>query len=809
MSIRLSSILVEDFRSIRGPQRISLDAPAVLIHGPNGTGKTSLLSAIELGLTGAVASLGRFDPDYLKYLPHKKSSGGKCRVVLEGEGLKDPRAELIGNETGITGTGLLTDGLSRFFTERCYLPQAALGRLLEIYEHQDSRRSDSPLTRFVKELLGLEPLDSLIDGLHASGDVRRLRAPAPLYTAARSGAGTLNTRVTAAQMAAMDARAAVVEVERELRILLEGFVPPETPLTADAFADELGGERDGLESRLQELARRRRDLSAAASQLASALSADIGGQVEQAEAAASTARAALERWQAGPGKMLHDLFAAIRTRFPDLPDAASNPAATHDRAAKAVNREVERLQTVELSDAATVKELGEVDEAIRQGNARVKNIDVELEQDKGANQELAQALTAISNYIDDENCPVCGRDYREISDTPLGSHVSEEIQRLVAAASRVQGLVRDRSTTSGAVAQAERRRGELASRQLTVDQRDANKIDLAQFVEWRTSLGTLQATAGDGSSLQRQAQSAAGTLSTLNSRRSGLSGLRAELTRHADELGRPRSPDDTPLQVVLSDLTEFVQREIAAAEERLEKLGAIETTFEVLSDAGQNVADAEAELREVTEEQSLLTKQREEADRRITAVRELAGRAQVLRTEKVRQVFNDELNSVWRELFIRLAPDEEFVPAFAVPEAGSGKVEAVLETLYRSGGKGGNPRSMLSAGNLNTAALTLFLALNLSAKPLLPWLIIDDPVQSMDDVHIVQFAALLRTLKHQGRQVFLAVHDRQLFDYLALELSPAFNGDRLITIELGRTADGMTTAPWALTVFEPDQAVAA
>jgi exonuclease SbcC len=164
---------------------------------------------------------------------------------------------------------------------------------------------------------------------------------------------------------------------------------------------------------------------------------------------------------------------------------------------------------------------------------------------------------------------------------------------------------------------------------------------------------------------------------------------------------------------------------------------------------------------------------------------------------------------VWRELFIRLAPDEEFVPEFALPPSGNGAVEAVLETRYRSGGKGGNPRAMLSAGNLNTAALTLFLALNLSVNPALPWLIIDDPVQSMDDVHIAQFAALLRTLKREGRQVILAVHDRQLFDYLALELSPTFNGDRLITIELGRSADGMTTAPWTPRVFEPDKAIAA
>jgi exonuclease SbcC len=43
----------------------------------------------------------------------------------------------------------------------------------------------------------------------------------------------------------------------------------------------------------------------------------------------------------------------------------------------------------------------------------------------------------------------------------------------------------------------------------------------------------------------------------------------------------------------------------------------------------------------------------------------------------------------------RLAPDEPFVPAFALPETTTGQVEAILETHYRSGGKGGNPRAML------------------------------------------------------------------------------------------------------------------
>ena len=55
----------------------------------------------------------------------------------------------------------------------------------------------------------------------------------------------------------------------------------------------------------------------------------------------------------------------------------------------------------------------------------------------------------------------------------------------------------------------------------------------------------------------------------------------------------------------------------------------------------------------------------------------------------------------------------------------------------------------------------------------------------------------------------ISVHERPLFDYLALELSSAFQGDRLITIELGRTLDGLTTVNYTPRVWEQDAAVAA
>jgi DNA repair protein SbcC/Rad50 len=809
MSLRLKSLLVEDFRSIRGTQRLSLDAPAVLIHGPNGTGKTSLLSAIEYGLTGAVASLGRLDPGYLEHLPHKKSPTGKCRVAVEVEGLSPGSTEVIGDGQGVRGSGLLSSDLTRFFVERCYLPQAALGRLLEIYEHQDSRRTDSPLTRFVKELLGLEALDALIDGLHSSGDVRRLRERAPMFWAARAGASDLAKRVNGAANSVTSLREQLAESERQLRAELEDLVASDEPLDPEALASLIESEIDQIESRLLDLARRRRDLSAAGDQLSAALAADAGGQREAAETASRTAREVLAAWQSSTGAALQSLFTAIRARIPSLPDSFADPAPTHAAAMRAVDAELQRLQALADRDAADEKVLSEVQEALRQGTSRLATIDAELERDKGANQELAQALTAVSAHIDDETCPVCGRDFSEVSETPLAAHVSEEVQRLISAAGRVQALVRDRSISSAALTQAQRRQSELTARRLSPEQRDQNKTDLAQFTEWKTALTGLAEGASTGSRLQREASAAAGQLSMLTSRQTGISGLRAELMQHAATLGLPAPADDVPLRSVLSDITAIVDREEAAQQEARSRNVRARDGLAELAQLREELAEAEGLFEEAKAEQTLTTTRRDQADLVIASAKDLANRAQALRTEKVRQVFNDELNAIWKELFIRLAPDEEFVPAFALPGGGNGAVEAVLETHYRSGGKGGNPRAMLSAGNLNTAALTLFLALNLSAKPVLPWLIIDDPVQSMDDVHIAQFAALLRTLKQEGRQVILAVHDRQLFDYLALELSPAFNGDRLITIELGRSADGMTTAPWLPTVFEPDRAIAA
>ena len=326
MTPLLESLTVQDFRSIRGRVQVSLDAPVVLIQGANGTGKTSLFSALELALTRGVASLERFDPDYIAHLPHKHAADGWGHVALAATGF-DGAGEVALTVTGtaIEGRpGLLSPGEARFFVERCYLTQATLGRLLEIYEHQDTRRTDSPLTRFVKELLGLEPLDALIEGLHSVGNVRRLRATAPLYWAARADMPRLGANVTAAREAQNGLRSELAAREASFRELAGSILPAGEAIEPATLRRRLRALADASESKLRELARRRRDLAGAVAQVEEAAAADAEG----ARAAAEAASSCCPRSTRGVGT---EFRRADREAHPDNPGCVSGRASERRR----------------------------------------------------------------------------------------------------------------------------------------------------------------------------------------------------------------------------------------------------------------------------------------------------------------------------------------------------------------------------------------------------------------------------------------------------------------------------------------------
>ncbi|MDO9068289.1 MAG: ATP-binding protein, partial [Deltaproteobacteria bacterium] len=195
-----------------------MDSPVVLIHGRNGAGKTSLLTAMELSLTGGLASLARLDSQLRDHLVHKEAASKKASVSIgvRGLGVDAPAGSFEIQGQKVAGKPALDPILTRHFSERCYLAQSTLSRLLEFYE--DKAVNGTALTRFVKELLGLDALDALIDGLNDSGDVRRLRGNAVRFWEMREELPSIDAeldRLTKEFAAAEDQEAQLIRAARE------------------------------------------------------------------------------------------------------------------------------------------------------------------------------------------------------------------------------------------------------------------------------------------------------------------------------------------------------------------------------------------------------------------------------------------------------------------------------------------------------------------------------------------------------------------------------------------------------------------
>jgi exonuclease SbcC len=810
MTPLLKSITVTNFRSIKGSVTIPLDAPVVLIHGQNGAGKTSILSAIELGLTSQVPSLARLDRDYVSHLVHKEAEEGRIAATVNGLDNAASSTDIVVTRAGVSGSPLLSLEQSRFYSERCYLAQATLGRLLEIYEDKDTRKSDSPLTKFVKDLLGLDHLDALIEGLHDAGDVRRLRDTVPAFWEARESIPTLESDINTntVERARLDDEIGAVN-ERLQRKLIEIGEQPD-PATPDAMLTQILENRPE-EPELQRLARLRRDIIATLDQWRAVQSPIVAVDRDDAERATAESNAALEAWKSSTGETLENLFASLKDFFSDLPSPLSaGPERARAAALQALNVELDRCVSVLARDTQDTTRIELLDQNLERARARQAVLDEQIAGHAAEAGTLAQALAQILPHVHSEDCPVCGRDFGEIAAEPLQAHVSNRIAALTESAGRLQALTQERADAARTLAEGDRDRAGIAARQLTPAARDDLKGRRARLEELQRSLTEIASAAIAGEGLISAAATASQRLSELRSHDQRATTIREAAARFAQDLGLVPVGEAEGLEVALDRFQANVTvKEAALVLRQSTRRDASADLCERQTLTIKRAAVASAITEKEIRAQHLKTA-KGNADERLSQARDLGRRARDARTNIVRRVFNDSLNAVWRDLFVRLAPDEPFVPAFALPETQGGPVEAVLETLNRAGGRGGNPRAMLSAGNLNTAALTLLLALHLSVRPTLPWLVIDDPVQSMDEVHIAQLAALLRTLsKQHGRQVIIAVHEKPLFDYLALELSPAFQDDRLITIEMGRTASGTTVMKYEPLIWKPDAAIAA
>jgi chromosome segregation ATPase len=185
--------------------------------------------------------------------------------------------------------------------------------------------------------------------------------------------------------------------------------------------------------------------------------------------------------------------------------------------------------------------------------------------------------------------------------------------------------------------------------------------------------------------------------------------------------------------------------------------------------------------------------QQEEQERQVRAeVEQLAAQELSLKTlataatEAVVDVTDEwlsEINPLFGAVYNRLAAHPTFTELGLEHDIYYGKGRTLPRVYDRLLDISDNPQLVCSEGQLNIVALSYFIAFALSAgERSLPFLIMDDPLQFMDEINVLGFADLCRQLR-TSRQILVTTHDRRFARLLERKLRPRQPGESSIQIE--------------------------
>jgi chromosome segregation protein len=152
------------------------------------------------------------------------------------------------------------------------------------------------------------------------------------------------------------------------------------------------------------------------------------------------------------------------------------------------------------------------------------------------------------------------------------------------------------------------------------------------------------------------------------------------------------------------------------------------------------------------------------AEKALEAARQIDASAKTVANEILTEQF-DTVMPLLKELYRRLRPHSEWRE---IEVEFGGRVRASLNFTV-AGGR--NPQFIFSSGQRRAAGLAFLLAMHLSRR----WcrwqsLILDDPIQHIDDYRALNLVEVLGAIRRTGRQVIVAVEDLALADVLCRRL---------------------------------------
>jgi recombinational DNA repair ATPase RecF len=203
----------------------------------------------------------------------------------------------------------------------------------------------------------------------------------------------------------------------------------------------------------------------------------------------------------------------------------------------------------------------------------------------------------------------------------------------------------------------------------------------------------------------------------------------------------------------------------------------------------QNSSAADRLLTTQTRVSNLRNSNEVEAARLDSLVRALEAAKQIDKANKVvaNELLTEQFETVLpllKELYLRLRPHSEWQE---IETDIAGHVRASLNFTV---GEGKNPQFLFSSGQRRTAGIAFLLAIHLSR----PWctfetLLLDDPVQHIDDYRALNLVEVLASIRRTGRQVIVAVEDDALADVLCRRLRSVI-GDEGKRFEMAIGLDG-------------------
>jgi DNA repair exonuclease SbcCD ATPase subunit len=208
-----------------------------------------------------------------------------------------------------------------------------------------------------------------------------------------------------------------------------------------------------------------------------------------------------------------------------------------------------------------------------------------------------------------------------------------------------------------------------------------------------------------------------------------------------------------------------------AALKRQEETAALEHALFILesSSAYDRVAALEKRIKELRDSVDVETANLSRANRRLEAAREINNAAKTVANEVLTEQF-DTVMPLLKELYQRLRPHVDWRE---IETDFGGKVRATLNFIV---GNGKNPKFLFSSGQRRTLGMAFLLAIHISR----PWsklqsLLLDDPVQHIDDYRALNLVEVLSAIRRQGRQIIIAVEDAALADLLCRRLRATSN----------------------------------